>query len=335
MIPTWGQDDHWEQRLLDIGVVTHHIAPDDLDVVPDLPGAIVVGMCNTHYLKAFSELKVMGCKTVWANCMTLLFGEEVKVFREHGPADAYMFQSEYQRRKLEPQLKAMGYRSEQGHVIRGAFDWDEFRFRPRDHKPDADFVVGRLARPDLDKWSSNTWPIFESIPYAHRKALMMGWDEKLTNKLGSPPPWATCLPPMAISSQDFLARCHSLLLVNGGARENWPRVGLEAMSAGVPIVTQNEWGWTEMVAHAETGFLANNDAELAGYTARLAQDERLRLRMAENGRQRVQELSDPDELIRGWEVLFRGLTGEGGVIESMREVGARGMDAWCEAAGCA
>ena len=53
--------------------------------------------------------------------------------------------------------------------------------------------------------------------------------------------------------------------VNGGARENWPRAGLEAMAAGVPIVAQNDWGWREMIEHGVTGFLGGDDCELADY----------------------------------------------------------------------
>ncbi|MBC7338225.1 MAG: glycosyltransferase family 4 protein, partial [Clostridia bacterium] len=144
---------------------------------------------------------------------------------------------------LEPELEKLGYRPEQGHLIRGAFDVSEFPFCPRQHRPNSEFVIGRLARPDLDKWSSNTWPIYGMVPYRSRKALVMGWNDRLQQKLGHPPEWATCLKPNEIPVQEFLARCHVLMPVNGGARENWPRVGLEAMAAGVPIVTQNQGGW--------------------------------------------------------------------------------------------
>jgi len=84
-------------------------------------------------------------------------------------------------------------------------------------------------------------------------------------------------------------------------------VGLEAMAAGVPIVTQNQWGWREMVRHGVTGFLCNGDQELAYYTAHLAYDERRRLTMAEAARAHVERLADPETILAGWQRLFDSL----------------------------
>lgn len=202
--------------------------------------------------------------------MTFLFDREKEFYAGGDMFDAFVFQSNFQRSELKPQLEKYGYDPDRGHLIRGAFDLDEFEFAPRRHTPRDVFVVGRMARPDLDKWSSNTWPIYSAIQYANKRAIMLGINERVQEKLGASPIFADCLKPAAIPVQQFLANLHCLLPVNGGARENWPRAGLEAMAAGVPVVTQNDWGWTEMIEHGETGFLADNDCELAHYTALLA-----------------------------------------------------------------
>jgi len=39
---------------------------------------------------------------------------------ESGPFDAFVFQSEFQRSMLEPELTKLGYNPELGHLIRGA-----------------------------------------------------------------------------------------------------------------------------------------------------------------------------------------------------------------------
>ena len=117
------------------------------------------------------------------------------------------------------------------------------------------------------------WPIYSAIQYANKRAIMLGINERVQEKLGASPIFADCLKPAAIPVQQFLANLHCLLPINGGARENWPRAGLEAMAAGVPVVAQNDWGWREMIEHGETGFLADNDCELAHYAALLAYDE--------------------------------------------------------------
>ena len=140
---------------------------------------------------------------------------------------------------------------------------------------------------------------------------MLGMDDRTHGKLGATPAWADCLKPMAISAQQFLATLHCPLPVNGGARENWPRAGLEAMAAGVPIVAQDDWGWREMIEHGVTGFLGSDDCELAHYAAMLAYDEELRLRVIEAARERlVTELANPAKIWAGWQRLFDSLSTE-------------------------
>jgi len=95
-----------------------------------------------------------------------------------------------------------------------------------------------------------------------------------------------------------------MLPLNGGARENWPRVGLEAMAAGVPVVAPRAWGWTEMIEHGQTGFLGESVEELVYYTASLAYDETRRLEMAEAARTRVERLANPETILAGWRELF-------------------------------
>jgi glycosyltransferase involved in cell wall biosynthesis len=240
--------------------------------------------------------------------MTFLFDHEKQLFADHGPVEAFVFQSEFQRRELEPQLKPLGYNADSGHLIRGPFDLDEFPFSPRPHPKGDVFVTGRMARPDTDKWSSNTWPIYTAIQYAPKRALMLGMDDRTHAKLGAVPNFADTLKPMAISVQQFLSTLHCLLPINGGARENWPRAGLEAMAAGVPVVAQNQWGWREMIEHGVTGFLGSDDCELAHYAAMLAHDEDLRQRIIHAAHDRlVNKLANPEVIWEGWKRLFRSI----------------------------
>jgi glycosyltransferase involved in cell wall biosynthesis len=169
-------------------------------------------------------------------------------------------------------------------------------------------VVGRVSRPDQDKWSSNTWSIYNRIQYEPKRALMLGMNESTHNKCGPAPAWAECLRPQAISVPEYFGRIHCLLPVNGGARENWPRAGLEAMAAGVPIVAQDAWGWREMIEHGVTGFLGATDAELAHWAAVLAHDEERRLQIAHAAYKRlVEDLANPLRIAEAWGELFGSL----------------------------
>jgi hypothetical protein len=308
LIPTWLSDPKWRAKVEAIGCETHAVKPSELDSIPGLAGSIVVGFCNSEFLAHAGQLRQLGCQLVWVNCMTFLFEQEKRFYAQHGLFDAFVFQSEFQRRELESLLAPFGYSPDAGHLIRGAFDLTEFEFAPRPHNRGEVFVVGRMARPDTDKWSSNTWPIYSAIQYANKRALMLGMDQRTHEKLGAPPLFADCLKPMAITVHQFLSTLHCLLPINGGARENWPRAGLEAMATGVPVVAQNEWGWREMIEHGVTGFLGSDDCELAHYTAMLAHDEELRLEIAGKARMRIEtELADPRTLWTKWQSLFRSL----------------------------
>lgn len=304
-IPTWGTDLKWRKKLDSIGCVTHEVKSKDLEKVPGLHGAITIGFCNGCYIDVLPKLRSMGCKIIWVNCMTFMFDYEKKCFEENGPPDAMIYQSEFQRSELEKSLDTCDYQPGTGHLVRGAFDLSEWAFAPKSHVRGEAFVVGRVARPDRDKWSSNTWKIYSQIQYSQLRALLLGVNEQTLEKLGPVPHWADCLKPMAISVQQYYPCLHCLLPVNGGARENWPRAGLEAFAAGVPVVTQNDWGWTEMIEHGVTGFLGSDDCELAHYTAMLAHDEELRISMIHNAYEKMKnEFANPEVIGEAWQKVF-------------------------------
>lgn len=307
-IPTWGHDPHWKEKLDAIGCVTHFVDRENLEKTPGLEGSLTVGFCNGEYIIQAPRLRAIGCKLIWVNCMTFLFDYERTFFKEYGPADAMIYQSEFQRQELEGSLQEVGYSSESGHLIHGAFDLDDWKFQPLAHEPDSSFVIGRASRPDTDKWSSNTWKIYEKVSYIHRKALVMGVNDRTLEKMGPAPEWASYLRPMAIPVSSFYACLHCMLPVNGGARENWPRAGLEAFATGVPVVAENAWGWKEMILHGETGFLGRNDYELAYYAAQLAYDESLRQKILTKARERlVEELANPIQIMEKWKNVFETL----------------------------
>jgi hypothetical protein len=308
LVPTWQAADSWQRRLDAIGCRTVPSAPDRLDEVCGLPGSTVVSFCNSHFLRSAEQFRRMGCKIVWIGCMNWLFAEERKHYRRHGPFDRYVFQSRYQESQLLPQLAKFGVRPQQCHQIRGGFALEEFPFMPLAHRPGEPFVIGRISRAARDKYSSRTWSIYERITHPIR-ARVMAWDRRVEKKVGQPPPWARCLPAGAESSRGFLRTLHCMLPINGGAAENWPRAGLEAMASGVPLVVENRWGWREMVRHGQTGFLADCDDQLASYADRLARDEDLRMETVRRARKILEEeLADPETIWAAWRTLFGELT---------------------------
>jgi hypothetical protein len=311
-IPTWNANPKQRARLDGIGARTIIVkGPEQLSSVDGIRQSIVVSFCNGEFLKHAAIFSQLECRAVWVNCMTWAFPAELAYYEKNGPFAAYVFQSEFQKSALAPVYEKHGARADQFHLIRGAFDPLEFSFAPASHRQGEPFVLGRIARDDPDKWSSNFWPIYEKVCYGKKKARVMAWSDRLTQKCGQPPAWAEALKANQEPAARFLSSLHCLLPVNGGARENWPRAGLEAMSAGVPVVAQKDWGWCEMIEHGRTGFLGADDCELAHFAALLAHDEELRLEVALQARRRlVNVLAEPEAIIQSWDRLLRSLAPE-------------------------
>jgi hypothetical protein len=220
LIPTCGVNKIWKHKLDKIGCVTHDIPSPEIEKIPDLSGAITVGFCNGDYIDMIPRLRAIGCKTIWLNCMTFLFNNERRCFQECGTPDAMIYQSAFQQSELEREMTQYGYDLAKGYLIHGAFDFGDWKFSPQPHEKNTPFYIGRAARPDYDKWSSNTWKIYENIQYGNKKGLMLGLNNRTLEKMGTPPDWISCLRPMGISAELFYSLLHCILPINGGAREN-------------------------------------------------------------------------------------------------------------------
>ncbi|WP_321858680.1 glycosyltransferase [Paraburkholderia tropica] len=66
--------------------------------------------------------------------------------------------------------------------------------------------------------------------------------------------------------------------------EGMPIALIEAQAMGIPAVATNIVGNKDVVVHGKTGFLADTDEELLFYTAKLANDSKLRQRMSNAAR---------------------------------------------------
>lgn len=309
LLPARRPDSTWRQRCDAFGFETTVIGgPGWERQLSDLPGGIVCGFCSNDFLAYAAAFRSLGCKLVWANCMTWMFPTELRLYGNIGPFDAYVFQSRFQQDTLSPRLQCWGAGPQTWFHIPGAIEAAEFPYRPLPHSAHSDFVVGRLARSDVDKWHEDMWSTLEAIDYRPMRARVMGWSPAIAKKLGHPPAWCETLPPCAESTILFYRQLHALLPINGGERENWPRIGLEAMAAGVPIVAHNAWGWREMIEHGETGFLANSPQEFAHWATELANNETLRLSVTHHARERlVNHLAEPGRIWSAWQRLFEHL----------------------------
>ena len=289
----------WVRRLEDSGVSFAPAESGRLDKVPGLAGSVVTGFCSSHLLHNWPEMSEIGCRVVWSPCMTYVGINENEAFRKV-PPNVVHFQSVYQQATLEDEYRAFGCCS--FRVVHGAFKPLDFNPRPAGER----FVVGRLARPNRTKWTPHLWKV---IGEARKEcpgitALCQAWTDELSNHCGAPPDWAECLPINKLSSQEFLDRCHAMICPNWSVSENWPRVGLEAMSAGVPVIADSQGGWPEMLGGA--GILADTLWDYVPAIERLSDRER-REELISLGAKRVAEIANPDPIADEWLEMFRDL----------------------------
>lgn len=293
----------WLTQLWNIGCKV-----ESLDNIDTLTDAIVIGFCESLFWVHHATLRDNGCRTVWVGCMSEPSITERVECPYTGIADRYVFQSDAQATRMMGFLSAFGFRADNARVIRGAFDASRYPWCPKPVREIDDlFTVGRLARPDVRKWHHDTWDVYGRIQHTGLRARAMGVDDSVVQHIGQPPSWAEALPPCAEPTEKFIRSLDAMVIPEGEAVENWPRVGLEAMALGVPLVVMDRGGWPEMIDHGVTGFLCETHAEMALYAGTLAVQPKLAADIAGNARESLQDIADANLFTDQWRELIEEL----------------------------
>jgi len=294
--PTWRIEPAAAVALLRTGCILREASPGRVRVADS---DTAVGFCNECFLREIGRLRPH-TRAVWVPCMNYMTDAERRLLDAAGPLDGYVFQSRYQRGVWRRLLAPWDVPAAAMHRIPGALDPSEFRFAVRPREPSR-LVVGRISRADPRKYSEHTWRILEPLPDRHARLMAVG--SAVRHRLGPAPAWAELLEKNAEPAETFLHSLDLLVHAGGEAVENWPRFVLEAFACGTPVVTEFRGGVPEMIDHGETGFLAEDDAELTAFALLLARDEPLRQRIARNARASLRRLADPETILEGWRKL--------------------------------
>ena len=90
---------------------------------------------------------------------------------------------------------------------------------------------------------------------------------------------------------------NSKLMLMVSRWEGTPMCALESMAVGVPIVSTPTDGLSELIMNGKTGYLSNDDEELANKCIQLIKDSELRERMSQMTSVRANEIMDMDTYV--------------------------------------
>ncbi len=234
---------------------------------------------------------------VYSDCMYCATDDEVEWHKE-GLIDEFFFQSQRLADSCGPVLsrraqKRVDYR--QGYK---AFINVNSYYMPLPFSLERDtdtFTVAKITRDDPDKWHPDSWRMFCGIsaPGTTKVQIeVVGWGDRAREKVGDPTEqdnrWSGQInaklrehihDPKEIA--DLYSRAHVLVHVADFAwEEAMSRAFLEAMAAGVVVITDNRGGATEIITDGESGFLVDTPDEAAFRASQLAFDPKLRKSIA-------------------------------------------------------
>jgi glycosyltransferase involved in cell wall biosynthesis len=195
---------------------------------------------------------------------------------------------------------------EQYRVIINGVDVEQYA-RPRSAEPGRIVTVGRLApqkRPDVAVRAmaelARTHPEASLDVVAH--GPLLGETEALVAELGLGN--RVRLLGKRDDVPELLARAQCFLLTSD--YEGCPYTVLEAMAAGLPVVATAVGGLPELIAHGETGLLAEpgNPASVSAALASVLADGVRARELGEAGRRRVSERFSREGMLRATLELY-------------------------------
>ena len=304
LVPMPGCDENMKIHMTSIGAKTHQFKPD---IFKD---KIVVSLCNGNFLSALPEIMEKGKPraTVWFNCMTWTFPNEVNAHK-NGWLNYHGFVSNYQKdwllkplNEVRPVNELVGYKpyfnpSNPAQQI-------EFQY----NKPEKWFSLGRISRDDGNKYSDDMWNIFYKVcTPRHKKVFILGYGPNAHSKTGPAPmglDWQTWLPN-AVPVKQVYQRLHAIIHKTGGSRESYCRIVPEAYAYGVPIITEDDYAFPDLIIDGVTGFRCKTSDEMSFRASELAFDEERRKKMIFAAREHLlNEIASPDKCWLPWKKLF-------------------------------
>jgi len=263
----------------------------------------VINFCSRVFMSDLEKINRHTKRVAFSNCMTFLWKEEKEV-ADKGLISHFLYQRDGVRKDHQRQLQALGSKAEFIH-FNPYFHAESLEFSVKDQPYTQ---IGRISRADSDKFSKDTLHIYEYLVSPKvKRAHFLGFDEKSEAKIGKPYNWITTYRDQRqLSVEDFYDTV-DFIVQPTDTTENWPRIFFESAISGKPLVVDNRGGWRTMIQHGVNGFLCDTPRDFVYWGSRLAYEYDLRIKIAENARQRALELSSLEVSEASWRKVFDSL----------------------------
>lgn len=278
----------------------HHFA----DIKPE---DALINFCSSTFLDNVSVIRQFTRRTIFVNCMTFLFDRPND--RRHDEIGAHirgdigfsLYQRDGVRDSHREILQSHGSQAEFLTFV-PYFNDNLFKFSVKDQD---EVHIGRISRDARDKYTNKNVEIYEEIKSPKPKVgHWLGYGTNAHSVTGDPPDWIkrywnqSQLPVLDFyDTVDFIVQPTQ-------TKENWPRIGFEAMHSGKPLVVDRREGWIHMIEHRKTGFLCDNPLDFITYGSILAYNPSLRAEIAYNAKQRAIQLGGYEQSYNSWRRIF-------------------------------
>jgi len=254
--------------------------------LPQHANGYAFSFCN---FRLFSEkwrllkIKQMGLKLIWSNDMTWTTEEEMECLNE-GLINMYLFTSEFHKQVLENQSPDI--KKNKSYILPNYFNFDNYKKIPKKDHLLGKFVVGKLSRADLAKFSENFPLFYNKMPIENPVFRMMGFSGEIINKYKwfdfSDRRWEI-LPENKEGIIEFLSQL-DLYVFNANHEyiENQTRALIEAQLLGIPAIAPNYGNFPNMIWHGKNGFIYDNIEDCYRYVKLLSKDKLLYSEMSDN-----------------------------------------------------
>jgi glycosyltransferase involved in cell wall biosynthesis len=225
----------------------------------------------------------MGLKLIWSNDMTWTTEEEMECLNE-GLINMYLFTSEFHKQVLENQSPDI--KKNKSYILPNYFNFDNYKKIPKKDHLLGKFVVGKLSRADLAKFSENFPLFYNKMPIENPVFRMMGFSGEIINKYKwfdfSDRRWEI-LPENKEGIIEFLSQL-DLYVFNANHEyiENQTRALIEAQLLGIPAIAPNYGNFPNMIWHGKNGFIYDNIEDCYRYVKLLSKDKLLYSEMSDN-----------------------------------------------------